>query len=296
MTSTVSLRDSILILLVLFLSCTKKDSTSNKLPSYVSSNTFFDNEIKPATTKSCYAGAYYRKLVSSIDYWGGISGRVILPEITFDPSRINPAKPAQFLDNPSVYVGGNMGGQETDIGLTWEVIRDENGNVTADRRAFRPFLRRTAHGGSGQAATYENAPAEAKYYWYPSEEVFMSVKIVANGTLRFTVEGAGKKFEKDFACGGYTLGTKGEFKRVNAIDQVANEGKPAQATRTKVVGAEWKATNIYRVANGQLVEAPFHSERYTDMQCPGTTNFSISATLQDRAIGAEKISIYGAGY
>mgnify|MGYP003574947732 FL=1 len=252
-------------------------------------------EVKPAASKSCFAGAYYRKLVSSVDTWGGIGGRVVLPTIAFDPSRINPAKPAQFLDNPSVYMGGNMGGQETDIGLTWEVVRDENGAVTADRRAFRPFLRRTAHGGSGQAALYENAPAEARYYWYQGEEVAMSVKIVANGILRLTVEGAGKKFEKDFEAGGYTFSGKGEFKRVNAIDQVANEGKPVQATRTKVTGAEWKATYLYRIVNGNLVETPFHDGRYTDMRCPNANNFSIYSTQQDRSKGGEKIEIYGAG-
>lgn len=252
-------------------------------------------EVKPVASKSCFAGAYYRKLVSSVDTWGGIGGRVVLPTITFDPSRINPAKPAQFLDNPSVYMGGNMGGQETDIGLTWEVIRDESGAVTADRRAFRPFLRRTAHSGSGQAALYENAPAEARYYWYQGEEVSMSVKIVANGMLRLTVEGAGKKYEKDFAAGGYTFAGKGEFKRVNAIDQVANEGKPVQATRTKVAGAEWKASYLYRIVNGSLVETPFHDGRYTDMRCPSANNFSIYSSQEDRSKGGEKIEIYGAG-
>ncbi len=278
-------------------SCSKKNSNSNTTPVLPSSqNSFYVGEVKPAATKSCFAGAYYRKLVSSVDTWGGIGGRVVLPTIVFDPARINPAKPAQFLDNPSVYMGGNMGNQETDIGLTWEVIRDENGAVTADRRAFRPFLRRTAHGGSGQVALYENAPAEASYYWYQGEEVLMSVKIIANGILRLSIEGAGKKFEKDFEAGGYTFAGKGEFKRVNAIDQVANEGKPVQATKTKVVGAEWKSSFLYRMVNGTLVETPFHDGRYTDMRCPNTNYFSIFSTVENRAKGGEKIEIYGAGY
>ncbi len=278
-------------------SCSKKNSNSNATPVLPSSpNSFYVGEVKPAATKSCFAGAYYRKLVSSVDTWGGIGGRVVLPTNVFDPARVNPAKPAQFLDNPSVYMGGNMGNQETDIGLTWEVIRDESGAVTADRRAFRPFLRRTAHAGSGQVALYENAPAEARYYWYPGEEVLMSVKIVANGILRLTIEGAGKKFEKDFEAGGYTLTGKGEFKRVNAIDQVANEGKPVQPTKTKVTGAEWKSSFLYRVVNGTLVETPFHDGRYTDMRCPSTNYFSIFSSVEDRAKGGEKIEIYGAGY
>lgn len=286
-----------LLYCVLVFSCSKSDRGSTGTPaSPASLNSFFIGAVKPSASKTCFAGAYYRKLVSSVDTWGGISGKVILPTTTFDPSRINPTKPMQYLDNPSVYMGGNMGGQETDIGLTWEVIRDENGSVTPDRRAFRPFLRRTAHGGSGQAALYENAPAEARYYWYPGEEVTMSVKIVDNGILRLTVEGAGKKFEKDFEAGGYTFAGKGEFKRVNAIDQVANEGKPVQFTRTKSFGIDWKRTDLYRIVNGALVETPFHDGRYTDMKCPNANNFSVFSTAEDRSKGAEKIEIYGAGY
>lgn len=284
-------------LCMLMCSCSKNsnDSVVSRI-SPTSANTFFIGEVKPAVAKNCFAGAYYRKLVSSVDVWGGISGRVVLPTIIFDPARINLAKPMQYLDNPSVYMGGNMGGQETDIGLTWEVIRDESGAITLDRRAFRPFLRRTAHHSSGQAALYENAPAEARYYWYPGEEVSMSVKIISNGVLRLTIEGAGKKFERDFECDGYNFTTKGEFKRVNAIDQVANEGKPVQATRTTTTGAEWKNTNLYRIVNGALLEIPFHDGRYTDMRCPMANNFSIFSSDEDRSKGAEKIAIYGGGY
>lgn len=285
----------VFVLCLVSFSCSKKRGNNTVTPQPTPTNSFYVGEVKPAAAKSCFAGAYYRKLVSSVDEWGGIGGQLVLPTIVFDPSRINPAKPTQFLDNPSVYMGGNMGGQETDIGLTWEVIKDENGNVTADRRAFRPFLRRTAHSGSGQVALYENAPAEARYYWYQGDEVTMSVKIVANGVLRFTVEGAGKKFERDFECGGYTFAGKGEFKRVNAIDQVSNEGKPVQATRTKVTGGEWKASYLYRIVNGQLQETPFHDGRYTDMRCPSANYFSIFSTQTDRSKGAEKIEINGAG-
>lgn len=92
-------------------------------------NTFYPSEVKPSSYSPCFAGAYYRKAVSSNDVWTGIEGTVVLPTITFDPNRVNPAKPKQFLDNPSVYMGGRMGGQETDIGMTWEVIKDAQGNV-----------------------------------------------------------------------------------------------------------------------------------------------------------------------
>lgn len=175
------------------------------------------NEILPVAQRRCFEGAYYRKLVSSHDYWRGIEGTVILPAIVFDEDRKHPKKPGQYLDNPSIYVGGSMGNQETDIGLTWEVVREENGQISKQRKAFRPFLRRTEH-ASGQKAIFENAPTQKEYYWYPGEEVKMSLVLLADKKVRFVVEGAGKKFEKDFDCDGYLLNTVGEFNRVNAID------------------------------------------------------------------------------
>jgi len=256
---------------------------------------FYQNEIKPLSSKPCFEGAYYRKVVSSEDVWRGINGRVVLPELQFDKNRINPKKPEQYLDNPSVYLGGSMGGQETDIGLSWEIIKDEKGVVSSQRKAFRPFLRRTGH-ASGQEAVFVNAPAISQYYWYPGEEVYMSVKIIADGKLRFVIEGAGKRFEQDFDCDGYSLKGHAEFKRVNAIDQVANEGKPAQASGTRILNSQWKATNLYRDFGGEIREVPFHSGRYTSMACPAKSNFQLTASVKELAIGAENISISGNGF
>lgn len=253
------------------------------------------NEILPVAQKPCFEGAYYRKLVSSHDYWRGIEGTVVLPRIEFDQQRANPKKPGQYLDNPSIYLGGSMGNQETDIGMAWEVIKEDNGQVSKERKAFRPFLRRTGH-ESGQLAVFENAPAQKAYYWYPGEEIKMSLVLVADKKVRFVVEGAGKKFEREFDCDGYLLKDVGEFKRVNAIDQVGNEGKPVQATKTKVLNAEWKATNLYRLMDGKLTVVPFKKTRYTEMMCPAVKYFEVKASKAQVAAGAESLTISGAGY
>ncbi|SOD11388.1 hypothetical protein [Pedobacter xixiisoli] len=250
------------------------------------------NEVLPVAQKPCFEGAYYRKLVSSHDYWRGIEGTVILPTIIFDEDRKHAKKPGQYLDNPSIYLGGSMGNQETDIGLTWEVIKEDNGQVSKIRKAFRPFLRRTEH-DSGQKSIFENAPAQKQYYWYPGEEVKMSLLLVSDKKVRFVVEGAGKKFERDFDCDGYLLSAVGEFKRVNAIDQVANEGKPVQATKTKVQNAEWKQTNLFRLLNNEVVAVPFKKTRYTEMMCPAANNFKVKASYSQVAKGAEVLSISG---
>ena len=256
-------------------------------------NTFFKDEVRPPVSQSCFAGAYYRKVVSSKDLWLGIGGSVVLPTIEFDADRANPSKPGQYLDNPSVYLGGSMGGQETDIGLTWEVVK-ENGVVSSERKAFRPFMRRTSHAG-GQSSNYSNAPAEDRYYWYPGEIVTISVEVLEAGKVHFVVDGNGKHYETDYECDGYKPGYRGEFKRVNAIDQVANEGKPVQATKTRVKGAVWQESYLFREYEGKVVKCPIHDVRFTDMRCPETKYFDIQASDSERDRGGETITIDGAG-
>jgi hypothetical protein len=286
---------TVFLSLILF-SCKRRQTkpegpVNNSDPAF---SNFFSGEVKPDPFSVCFNGAYYRKVVSSKDIWLGISGKVVLPIIIFDPLRSNPAKPGQYLDNPSVYLGGNMSGQETDIGLTWEVIKDKNGNISADRRAFRPFLRRSAI--PSQGALYQNAPADSLYYWYPGDEVTMSVQIIIDKQIKFIVEGVGKRFETDFNCDGYGPNIPGQFKRVNAIDQVNNEGKPVQPTNTQVENANWRETNLFRTYQGKVVSVPVNAQRYIDMRCPDPKYFRIVASEQDQKRGAESINISGSGY
>ncbi|WAC39316.1 hypothetical protein [Pedobacter sp. SL55] len=124
----------------------------------------------------------------------------------------------------------------------------------------------------------------------------MSLLLIADKKVRFVVEGAGKKFERDFTCDGYLLNAVGEFKRVNAIDQVANEGKPVQATKTKVLNAEWKETSLFRLIKNEIVTVPFKKTRYTEMMCPAAVHFDVRANSNQIAKGAEVLSISGVSY
>ena len=257
---------------------------------------FFPGEIRPPASISCFQGAYYRKAVSSKDKWRGISVKVVLPQIYYDLDRPNPAKPGQYMDNFSIYLGGNANGQETDIGLIWEVIRNAQGNVTAERICFRPFWRWAAF--SGQADGYANADAQnTNFHYYPGDTLAMSLTVIGDGMLRFEVTGQGrishKKFSVDFPCKGYTLLDPAEYKRVNAIDQVGNEGKPVQATKAKTEGTEWLETNLLRLNGTEVVSVPMHSGRFTDMRCPSDRNIQVTASEADRKKGAEKVNIYG---
>lgn len=276
----------------MLLSCTSAQKLDASRRDQNTRTAFFPNEVLPVKTKPCFEGAYYRKLVSSVDHWVGISGQVVLPQIRFDETRKNPKNEAQYLDNPSIYLGGNVDGQETDIGLSWEVIREKDGQVSKARKAFRPFLRRTGY-GPDQEAVFVNAPAQEEYYWYPGEEVFMSLETVGDGLVKFVIEGAGKSYQTTFECAGYALRKKGEFKRVNAIDQMHNEGKPVQTTKTIVEGAKWLHTDLLRIVDGQILKVPFHEGRYTEMNCPELNFFAVEASAATKQRGGEVIHISG---
>ncbi len=282
-----------LVLATLLIACksenTKSGPTDNNLEKQI--NTKFFDEISPVASSPCFHGAYYRKAVSSTDNWLGIEGKVKLPPtLNYDSTRVNLNKLGQYLDNASIYLGGNSDGQETDIGMTWEVIKDANGNVSTERKAFRPFLRRTWH-KSGQTAIYKNAPAESKYYWYPGDTIIISILMIESGKLKFTVFGSGKNYEEIFDAAGYQYSIKAQYKRVNAIDQVSNEGKPVQATTTKILGAKWFEVFLYRYYKSEAIKVPMHHKRYTDMRCPGEKHFDI--TVQPENTSAETIDIYG---
>lgn len=253
-------------------------------------NNRFLNEIAPEATSPCFQGAYYRKAVSSTDNWLGIEGTVILPTLIYDLTRVNPLKPETYLDNASIYLGGNSDSQETDIGMTWEVIKDAAGNVSKERLAFRPFLRRTAH-KSGQLAVYKNAPAESRYYWYPGDTLTLGIVLKEDTKLKFTVSGAGKKYEEIFDVAGYMYTTKAQYKRVNAIDQVSNEGKPIQPTSAKVLGAKWLNVFLYRYYQSEALKVPMHSKRYTDMRCPDPSYFDIIGPTE--IMFGESVDIFG---
>ncbi|HMZ53090.1 MAG TPA: hypothetical protein PK988_12575, partial [Candidatus Sumerlaeota bacterium] len=78
-----------------------------------------------------------------------------------------------------------------------------------------------------------------------------------------------------------------EFKRVNAIDQVGNEGRPVVPTNTVVFDAKWE--NVVLIRNGQRL--PFNGQRFTDMRCPTPSKVAVTAVQNDES--GEMITIDG---
>lgn len=241
-----------------------------------------DGEVVPAAQISCFAGAYYRKAVSSFDVWTGIAGFVKLGTPTVDENRLG-AETRQPLDNFSVYMGGRAGETEVDAGLSWEFTIDKDGKKSERRNAFRPFWR---------TKTWNAAPAQKEFYFYPGETVQMAVLVAGANKLRLVIsDGKSKTFQTDFDAEGFTSGIPRQFKRVNAIDQVANESKPAKPTAAQVIGAEWQNTVLLRGAGAEAKQVPLVPEKFTDMRCPNRNNIVVNTT--DKAKGGEKIDIFG---
>lgn len=241
-------------------------------------------EIPPAHVVACFAGAYYRKAVTSFDVWTGITGTVILGNTTVDESRLD-TKTQLPLDNFSVYMGGNAGGKhEVDAGLTWEFSSDPVTGVLSKRRnSWRPFWRTNI---------YRNAPNKPEFVWHSGDTVQMTVVLISTEKLQLIVQdlnNLNKRFQVDFKASGFTADVPRQFKRVNAIDQSHNEGKPVQPTTAQVTGAEWLNTMLYRGTRVHLL--PMNKLRFTDMRCNDPSHIVVSTT--NEATGAEKIDIFG---
>jgi len=244
-----------------------------------------DGEIAPAVSLPCFDGAYYRKVVSSFDIWTGIVGVVKLGSPKVDGNRLN-EKDGQPLDNFSVYMGGRAGEKEIDAGLTWAFTKDEAGNMSKQRDAWRPFWRNE---------TWNNAPAEKQFYWSPGDTVQMAVIVAGPGKLRLVIADATPQpkrvFQTEFDAKTFVPNAPRQFKRVNAIDQFGNEGKPVQPTKAEVTGAEWLQTILLRGAGAEAKQIPMDKTRSTDMRCSSEKHIVVTAI--DAAKGAEKIDIFG---
>lgn len=235
-------------------------------------------EVPPADSLPCFPGAYYRKAASSFDEWTGIEGVLVLPRGTVDVLRYGSNGP---LDKFSIYMGGRANNQEVDAGVLWEITKDEFGNIDTFNRAWRPFWRVTS---------WNNAPATKEYYWYPGEKIVMRVEVVAKGQLKLTIEDAtpnpDRSFSVEFPASQFGRGNLQQFKRVNAIDQLGNEGKPVQPTKARVEGAIWEEVYLLRGEE----RYPFITSRFTDMRCPDPVHFLVE-TINDQ--GGESLGIYG---
>ncbi|TVP95515.1 MAG: DUF5011 domain-containing protein [Acholeplasmatales bacterium] len=101
-------------------------------------------------------------------------------------------------------------------------------------------------------------------------------------------------FSPLFAAPGHGTDQPAEYKRVNAIDQVGNEGRPAIDTTSAVTQAVWHEMYLYRDIDGVKHRVPFHAGRYAVMNCPLEDRFTLREEGVDTRLGGSVIDIHPA--
>ncbi|HOI47487.1 MAG TPA: hypothetical protein PLR26_07165 [Bacilli bacterium] len=285
------------------------------------------NEIAKPDPQACFLGAWYRKVVSSKDYWVGIEGTIELGEFTPDKDRFNLDGRGRYADNPSVYMGGHAT-LESDAGLGMNMgypDQDTSYELTQayPKICWRPFWRYIYNyvtDDKGNVNRYSvnswnvSDPRHFGYYYFPGDVIRMAVyspipdymqlriEVVKPTTIPKYVEQRKKYGLKDdlphdfyspiFHSKGHGGLNVAEFKRVNAIDQFGNEGYVVKHTKATVSKASWKEVYLYRYIDGTLMKVPFNQSRYASMICPNPTAFTIDTTNVDHTLGGENIEIH----
>lgn len=258
-------------------------------------------EIQKPQSFRCFPGAWYYKSLSAKDKWLGIEGIVRLPLFIPDEERYEiiddnfsrSKKYKKYLDTPSVYVGGSSD-FETDIGFAWfrGVV---NGEVTDDKITFRPFWRYIYLSEGKEKNEYKSTElAQSEYYFFPGDEVKINVICTEKDYLQLRIElvkptdipkyqnirNSLPKETAVFLTDKIPAPGNGhhhsEYKRVNAIDQYHNEGKPTSNTKAQVLESVWKEVYLYREVDNKLVKVPFTEERYVKMLCPEPNAFCVT--------------------
>ena len=283
-----------------------------------------NGEIFPKDKQGCFAGAWYRKVMSSKDHWLGIEGLIQLGEFIPDEARFNLDGFGRYMDNPSVYMGGNSL-KESDAGLGMNIsyLDDDFSKeltMSSPKICFRPFWRyiyNEAEDTFGNVRRREvnswniSEPKSVMYYYFPGDILRMKIyspmpnylqlriEVVKPTTNPKYVQIREKYHLKDnrpsdfyspiFHSEGHGL-LKADFKRVNSIDQYGNEGFVAKPTNAEVSEATWFETFLYRKVDHKIVKVPFNTERQVSLICPNEK--AIKVTPVDPSMGAEKIQIH----
>lgn len=254
------------------------------------------------TDSRCFPGAWYYKVKTPRGPFLGMKANLTLPRFYPDESRVEYLEDARFeqgkmkryLDTPSVYLGG-CSDHECDIGFGWFHGLVE-GKLSVDKITFRPFWR-TIHVQNGKEVNQYRGTSleETQYYFFPGDRVEVKLLCEVDDTLSFYVtlleETTLEPYRsiriqnatpqplvvKDLIAPGN--GTKDtEYKRVNAIDQYHNEGKPTQSTSAQAIHAIWEDVTLYYQDNRTLCYTPMEGFLQTRILCPHEDAFSVTKT------------------
>lgn len=150
---------------------------------------------------------------------------------------------------------------------------------------------------------------DTQYYYLPGDQLRMivyspkpgylqlQIEVIAASTLPYSVgvrtfngwEAPADFISPIFSSPGHGS-MKAEFKRVNAIDQVANEAKPVKETTTTVGEAIWHNTYLHRDIDGEMYRIPFNMTRVAVMSCPVKSYFTTTGI--NAITGGETVAIH----
>jgi hypothetical protein len=226
---------------------------------------------------------------------------------------------------------GGHATDESDVGLSFSraLIDIKGQTLSKGGIAFRPFWRYitnenqdagdyNAHNGEyAVSVTKNNCIANyhwkyTEYYYLPGDKLRMiiyipepnkmqlQIEVIEKSTLPSSVEMRKQYGWKDpanfkspvFSAPGNGTDINVEYKRVNAIDQVANEGKTAITSQTEIKNAIWYETYLYRKINGKIYRVPMGDNRRGMLNAPDETRFTVSYEGVDRNSGGEVVTIH----
>lgn len=291
------------------------------------------DEIPKTIAPKCFLGAWYRKVITSTDYWLGIEGVIRLGEFIPDDKRFgsdNRISWERHLDVAATYLGGKAL-LESDAGLGYNTgyLTDDTSstlNYGSKKICYRPFWRFMYNDVSDiNGNVTRNSvnswnmsdPKRLEYYYFPGDLIKMSVysplenylqlkiEIIETTTIPKYMQQREKYHLQDdkpstfysplFHSEGHGK-EKVEFKRVISIDQYGNEGLNAKLTESKINNAIWEEVYLYRHVENKIVKVPFTQERQSQMACPNEASFTLSVSKKQKLLGGESISIHPVAY
>jgi len=150
---------------------------------------------------------------------------------------------------------------------------------------------------------------DTQYYYLPGDRLRMilysvrpgylqlQIEVIEKSTLQYSIDVRANNDWKDpedfispaFASPG-NGSVKTEFKRVNAIDQVANEGRPVHPTLSSVGEMIWHNVYLHRNINGTMFRVPLNMLRGNYISAPLPEYFT--ASLIDEVTGGQRVQIH----
>jgi len=152
-------------------------------------------------------------------------------------------------------------------------------------------------------------PSFTEHYYLPGDKLSISlispkkdflqlkIKVIASSDIAYSINFR-KKYNlskpKDFispliSSPGHGSNNNVTFKRVNAIDQVGNEGKTAIMTNSVIADAMWESCMLLYKENDIIYKTPFNNEISVTMACPNPRAFI--TTPIDEKNGGQHITI-----